>query len=220
MSSDIKEKLKQLEPFPLLGRKYEGGDYTEISMSLCHSHDLSNNAGLSRCIQDQLDEEGAKIGYGGYLEDRSIYLRSPLFQKGQEARSIHLGIDIWADAFTPVHAPLDGKVHSKGYNDHPSDYGATIILEHRLGDTKTHTLYGHLDYNDLQELEEGRDIKKGEVFCHLGDEKTNGGWVPHLHFQMILDMEDKKGDYPGVAAPSEINFYRKNCPDPVFLFSK
>ena len=42
----------------------------------------------------------------------------------------------------------------------------------------------------------------------------NGHWPPHLHFQIILDMQLKEGDYPGVCKYSEREKYLANCPDP------
>ena len=103
------------------------------------------------------------------------------------------------------------------YNDAPSDYGATIILRHELQGFVFHTLYGHLSRKDLLDLKEDQDIPAGQAFCEIGTEKDNGGWVPHLHFQVIVNMQGKKGDYPGVASPSELDFYKQNCPDPGLL---
>jgi peptidoglycan LD-endopeptidase LytH len=42
----------------------------------------------------------------------------------------------------------------------------------------------------------------------------NGNWPPHLHFQLIADMEGWKGDYPGVCKYSEREKWLGNCPDP------
>jgi hypothetical protein len=46
---------------------------------------------------------------------------------------------------------------------------------------------------------------------------VNGNWPPHLHFQLIRDMQGKRGDYPGVVRADELAFYRDNCPDPMAL---
>jgi hypothetical protein len=42
----------------------------------------------------------------------------------------------------------------------------------------------------------------------------NGGWPPHLHFQLIRDIQHYHGDYPGVCAKRDVDFYACNCPDP------
>jgi len=55
------------------------------------------------------------------------------------------------------------------------------------------------------------------VIAHFGEPNENGHWPPHLHFQIILDMELKQGDYPGVCKYSERQKYLANCPDPDFI---
>jgi murein DD-endopeptidase MepM/ murein hydrolase activator NlpD len=132
----------------------------------------------------------------------------------QEPRRLHLGIDIWGPAGTPVMAPLDGIVHSFAFNNNDSDYGATLILTHQLGDIGFHTLYGHLSLNSLKNLDDGKRISRGEVIGEFGMRFENGNWPPHLHFQVIADMQGWKGDYPGVCKYSERQQWLDNCPDP------
>lgn len=94
------------------------------------------------------------------------------------------------------------------------DYGPTIILEHNQNGVTFHTLYGHLSLESLHAIKVGEEIKAGQKFCWIGNNTVNGGWTPHLHFQVIRDMQDKRGDYPGVAHEKDLGFYRANCPDP------
>lgn len=128
-------------------------------------------------------------------------------------RSLHLGIDIWGKPYTKVMAPMNGIVHSFAFNNAYGDYGATIILTHNLDGETFHTLYGHLSLNSIKNLHEGDVVKKGDVFCEFGIPFENGQWPPHLHFQIIKDMQGLKGDYPGVCAFSEREMYLNNCPD-------
>ncbi len=111
-------------------------------------------------------------------------------------------------------SPLDGIVHSFAFNKEDSDYGATLILTHHLEDTGFHALYGHLSLNSLKNLREGATIRKGQVIGEFGMRFENGNWPPHLHFQLILDMQGWKGDYPGVCKFSERERWLENCPDP------
>jgi murein DD-endopeptidase MepM/ murein hydrolase activator NlpD len=127
---------------------------------------------------------------------------------------LHLGIDIWGQAGTKVFAPLDGIVHSFAFNNNDSDYGATIILTHNINGVFFHTLYGHLSLNSIKNLHGGKRISRGEVFTEFGMRFENGNWPPHLHFQLILDMEDLEGDYPGVCKFSEKERWLENSPDP------
>jgi peptidoglycan LD-endopeptidase LytH len=131
-----------------------------------------------------------------------------------EPRRLHLGVDIWGPAGTKVMAPLPGIVHSFAFNNNDSDYGATLILTHNLDGTGFHTLYGHISLNSIKNLYEGQGIAKGEVIAEFGMRYENGNWPPHLHFQLIADMQDWKGDYPGVCRLSERQQWLDNSPNP------
>jgi peptidoglycan LD-endopeptidase LytH len=160
-----------------------------------------------------------KYGIGGYLEDRVLYKVHNYFNNNQQPRTIHLGIDIWGEVSTPIFAPLGGMVHSVAYNNNKGDYGATIILQHQLETLQFHTLYGHLSLTSIAEVTEGQYINRGNILGYLGNENENGGWPPHLHFQVIEDMELKEGDYPGVCTSDEQNKYQINCPNPDLILN-
>jgi murein DD-endopeptidase MepM/ murein hydrolase activator NlpD len=131
-----------------------------------------------------------------------------------EPRRLHLGIDIWGKPYTRVMSPCDAVIHSFAFNDDFGDYGATIILSHNLDGVAFHTLYGHLSLNSIKNLREGGNVKMGDVIGEFGIPMENGQWPPHLHFQVIDEMGDWKGDYPGVCKYSEREMYLDNCPDP------
>lgn len=176
---------------------------------------FSETQKFSFYITKQLQKADAKYGIGGYNENRIVYSRSAHFGSvAEEPRRLHLGIDIWGDAGTPVFAPMDATVHSFAFNDNFGDYGATIILSHRLDGISFYTLYGHVSLQDINVLKERERIEQGQEFAHFGVPHENGQWPPHLHFQVIADMELKKGDYPGVCKLSEKEKYLSNCPDP------
>jgi murein DD-endopeptidase MepM/ murein hydrolase activator NlpD len=154
-----------------------------------------------------------KIGYGGYLEHRVMYESHENFATdAADFRNIHLGMDFWTTAGTAVFAPLDGVVHSFQMNSGSGNYGPTIILFHPK--EQIYSLFGHLAGEDLANIHEGDFIANGQMFCHLGNIHENGGWPPHLHFQLIHDMQSWKGDYPGVCSQRNVDYYMKNCPDP------
>ena len=179
------------------------------------SKDLVEDTTLySNYITLQLKQANAKFGIGGYAENRTVYSRSKVFDAvdGGEPRSLHLGVDIWGEAGTPVYAPLGGMIHSFKFNNAYGDYGATIILLHQLESFAFYTLYGHVSLKDLA-IVEGQYIVRGQNFAHFGKPDENGQWPPHLHFQIIIDMELKEGDYPGVCKLSDKDYYLNNCPD-------
>jgi murein DD-endopeptidase MepM/ murein hydrolase activator NlpD len=201
--------------FPVMGKRLDTENSLKMDFSANNKKlaaiDLSNTSLFNDFVFSQLQKQ--TYGYGGYLENRVIYLRSTHFQSGA-SRSIHLGVDIWANAFHPIYAPLDAKVHSFRNNDNYGDYGPTIILEHHINEQLIYTLYGHLSVKSLEQLEVGATIKQGEAFCELGPFPENGDWPPHLHFQLITDMEGRTGDFPGVCAPDELLHYKKICLNP------
>lgn len=165
-------------------------------------------------INDQLEKKSCRYGIGGYNEQRVIYAASTLFDAGEEPRRLHLGTDIWGAAGTPVFAFLGGRVHSFAFNKNKGDYGATLILMHQLDGFTFHTLYGHISLKDIENLNGSQYVVRGQQIAHFGVPEENGHWPPHLHFQVIIDMQLKQGDYPGVCKYTEREKYLENCPDP------
>ena len=169
-------------------------------------------------IEKQRKKSGSKIAFGGYLEKRNLYQRSSNFKnKTTEERNIHIGIDLWSAAGTAVICPMDGWVHSFNNNAAIGDYGPTIILKHQLENQTLYTLYGHLSLESITNLKIGTPFKKGQELGTLGKPEVNGDYVPHLHFQIIKNIGDFSGDYPGVCSQSNLDFYKENCPDPNLL---
>jgi len=176
-------------------------------------------------IQSVLKKHECRYGIGGYNEHRTLYARSKYFDTAmsadgkklgtmEEPRRLHLGIDIWGPEGTRVVSPWDGLVHSFQFNNNFADYGATIIVSHNLEGTPFHILYGHLSLNSIKNLHAGKRIRRGEVFSEFGIRFENGHWPPHLHVQLIEDIGDWEGDYPGVCRFSEREQWLKNSPDP------
>jgi murein DD-endopeptidase MepM/ murein hydrolase activator NlpD len=178
---------------------------------------FSNTRKFSRWVNEILDANNCRYGIGGYMEHRTIYARSSLFDTEDEPRRLHLGVDIWAKAGTPIYAPLSGTLHSFNDNNNFGDYGPTIILEHNLGGQKLYSLYGHLRRHSLFGLRIGQLIERDQHLGTLGQTNENGNWPPHLHFQLMFEMEGHRGDYPGVGRFSEKEVYLKNIPDPQLI---
>ena len=179
----------------------------------------SNYEKFAEFIDVQRRKHNNAFMYGGYREIREMYSVRALFELGKEARSLHLGIDIWGEIGTPVHAPLGGMVHSFSVMPENGDYGVVIILQHQLETMNFYTLYGHLSISDIKYLRKGQFISRGEPFSHFGPPEENGNWPPHLHLQVIMDMGNMEGDYPGVCKISEAQAYIHNSPDPTVLLN-
>lgn len=179
--------------------------------------DTTKPGRLQKYIDTTLRRGGRTWGMGGYGEDRRWY-QSPLFTNGVEPRTVHLGIDIWLSAGTPIFLPIAGTIHSFQNNAAFLDYGPTIILEHIISDVHFFTLYGHLSMDSLSGLSVGENKAAGAEVGRIGTEEENGNWAPHLHFQIIGDMLGKRGDFPAVAKQSEKDLYLALCPNPELLF--
>jgi 4-aminobutyrate aminotransferase-like enzyme/Ser/Thr protein kinase RdoA (MazF antagonist)/murein DD-endopeptidase MepM/ murein hydrolase activator NlpD len=170
---------------------------------------------LTEHLFSRMTREGARLGIGRYDEARALYTTEAFRPKYGEPRTVHLGIDLFVEAGTEIRAPLAGRIHSFAFNDAPLDYGPTILLEHETGGgDRFYTLYGHLSLDSLEGLERGRPVARGETIARVGAYPVNGNWPPHLHFQIVLDLLDKEGDFPGVAAPSERELWLALSPDP------
>lgn len=202
--------------FPIMGPLYSDTDYQKIDLTKSHlnEYDIRDEKELKNYLANLHQKCHARFLWGGYMEHRALY-QSELFSSGdQPTRDIHLGIDIWGIVYDLIYAPLDGIIHSFAYNDRDLDYGYTLILEHQLEDGPCYTLYGHLGDAYYPSWHKGKIIKAGDVIADMGPKETNGGWLPHLHFQVIKDMEGLEGDFPGVCSSSDVQKYQEICPDP------
>lgn len=161
-------------------------------------------------------------GLGRYGEPRLLYASEDFLTQGEdgpEPRTVHLGVDVFLPAGTPVSAPLDGVVHSLADNPARLDYGPCILLEHTVErgpdpPLQFWTLYGHLSRASLEQVTAGQPIRRGQSFAWIGDHPENGDWPPHLHFQLITDLLDHEGTFPGVARPRDRAVWQSLSPDP------
>ena len=204
----------------VLGDSISIDDYVAIDLSKQNEDlklfDVSSSKAWEIYINNYLEKANKKVAYGGYLEHRNLYDRSDYFssQTEEAQRNIHLGLDLWCPAGTDILAAFNGVIHSFNDNTNFGDYGPTIILEHSLGNDKFYTLYGHLSRASIKNIKVDQSVKQGDIIAQLGDAKVNGDYAPHLHFQIIKDLQGKEGDYPGVCSAKELEFYKQNTIDP------
>lgn len=174
-------------------------------------------------LQKFQEEHPNALLANGYLEERNFY-NTKRFERTlndkKEYRNIHLGTDFWLPAGTAVHATYEGTVVISHHNDYHKDYGPLVVVAHIVEDTSFYSLYGHLSVDSLALSPVGKQLKQGELLAYLGDEKENGHWVPHLHFQLITDLLGETENYNGVAFPSEIEQWKQLCPDPDLIFKE
>lgn len=180
-----------------------------------------NISDLTKAVSDAL--EGREIGIGRYAEPRLIYT-SVEFRDGEHPasprRTVHLGVDLFCPAGTAVHAPWGGIIHAVDVRSAALDYGGVVVIEHQTeSGAAFYTLYGHLAHDVVQRLLPGQGIASGEVIAHLGTPEENGGWTPHLHFQLGLTDLGRGTDWPGVCDPNELAAWTALFPNPAALLN-
>ena len=151
-----------------------------------------------------------EFSIGKYDEVRPDMYVTPIF-KG--IRNIHVGIDINGPIGTPCMAFTDGIISHFGYNSEPGDYGNVIILQHNISGMDIWALYGHLSSESIEGKSIGQKVEKGETIAWFGPENQNGGWEPHLHFQLSL-IEPRTHDLPGVVSSEDRIQALRAYPDP------
>ncbi len=156
--------------------------------------------------------ESSKTNFyvGKYNEFRPNLYNTPIFSG---IRNIHVGIDIGGPVRTECMAFMDGEISHFGYNSEPGDYGYVIITKHTISGCPVWALYGHLDSNSVKNKLIGQKFNGGDVIAWFGDSHENGGWDPHLHFQLSL-LEPETHDLPGVVSSEEISQALLDYPDP------
>ncbi|MEL6534753.1 MAG: peptidoglycan DD-metalloendopeptidase family protein [Bacteroidota bacterium] len=215
---NLESLINQLDIHPIIKPEIPNDawhvfDFTKNNTAL-QQVDLKEQGSFENYINQTLAQGKQKGGAGGYLEERVLYQRSAHFDGEEEARSLHLGIDLWLPADTSIFAPINGIIHSYANNHGFGNYGPTLIIEHDLKGIRFYTLYGHLSLSSFYDWKVGAGIKGGQQIASLGAWPENGNWPPHLHFQVMTDMLDWVGDFPGVAAPSEKEYWSEICLDP------
>jgi hypothetical protein len=168
-----------------------------------------------RAFDTWFTAQNVPYGIGLYGEHRHVYATPQFADRASvERRTVHMGIDVFAPAGTPVHAPLAGVVRSVVYNADPLDYGHTLILQHD-GPAPFYTLYGHMGATLPGLCAVGDRVTPGQIIAHFGDWHENGGWAPHMHFQVMSTMLDQNdGNFFGVGHKGLWPVWSQICPDP------
>lgn len=213
----------QIENVKVIDNTIDYSQYIALDLSVSNADlsnfDIKNPILFEDFIENYLLKNKAKVAFGGYIEHRSLYNQSSIFNNDQsDERNIHLGVDFWIKAGTSVLAALEGTVYGFDNNTGAGNYGPTIILEHKIENQIFYTLYGHLSLESIENIAIGTVFKKGQQLATLGDASVNGSYSPHLHFQIIKNIQNNLSDYPGVCSKKDLDFYLENCPDPNLLF--
>jgi murein DD-endopeptidase MepM/ murein hydrolase activator NlpD len=226
LGEQVRRYLRASRPAPLLGEAWSRlrtfpVDLSPASRTVPSAEAAAPPERFDVLIRSVVGGDPSAVGIGGYGERRGIYTGPEYESSGGaagERRSVHLAVDVWAAADTPVCAPLEGRVAIVRNNDTRLDYGPVVVLEHATDDgVPFFSLYGHLSMSTLGHRSAGEMVSAGDVIGWVGTPPTNGDWAPHVHVQVILDLLDLAHDYPGVALPSQRSLWLGLSPDPALL---
>ena len=179
---------------------------------------------LAEAISDELRRVGSRVGIGRYDEARftsAAYRSIGKDTPTDELASIHIGVDIYAAAGTPVRAPLPATVLRVTHHSGAQDPGATVILQHLCGeDARCFTLYGHLLAESVAGLTKGQRIEPGHVLGEVGTSEPGAGKLAHLHFQLATDLLDKEEGPPDMVPVSHRDVWKELSPNPNMLLGR
>ena len=177
-------------------------------------------AEFSDLIDEVMRDADTAFAFGRYAEPRDLYSNDDFTSDSTgENRTIHMGLDLFCAADTPVYAPLDGTVELLENNARELDYGPMVVLRHATDTGQSfYTLYGHLSLDTLAAIEQGQEVCAGDQIAEVGSPPHNGNWPPHLHLQLILDLLNLGADYPGVACKSQQDYWLTLAPSPAIFF--
>jgi 4-aminobutyrate aminotransferase-like enzyme/Ser/Thr protein kinase RdoA (MazF antagonist) len=205
------------------GKKVMWLDLGVGSLEVGNSQNLHDSDLLDKQVRNVMTDADASLAIGRYDEARAFYTTDAFATIGNDSqtwRTVHIGMDFFTQQPAEVFAVCDGTVHSFANNAADRDYGPTIILEHSVADDLVfYTLYGHLSTDSLTAMTVGKVVRRGDVIGHVGARHENGNWPTHLHFQIVLDMLGKQGDFPGVAYAPQRSLWKSICPDPWLLLT-
>ena len=160
--------------------------------------------------------EQVEVGLGAWGEQRAVY-GAPAFVSrlvDGARRDVHLGLDLFAPAGTTLHTPLDATILSVADCNRPQDYGGVLLLQHELDGARFRTLWGHLAPASISRWTPGDVVRAGTAIARLGHNGENGGWVPHVHLQVVCSGEDDPEGIVGVGESGLRAVWEALYPDP------
>ena len=161
-------------------------------------------------ITELMNRSDFSLLCGRYAEDRDVY-HGEVFEA--DRRSVHLGIDLFQAAGSTIYTPYGAVVEDVRAMPGAGDYGHAVLLRHSTSTgTLFWTLYGHLDPNGLPAV--GDELEPGQAIASMGSPDVNGGWAPHLHFQVLTDLCGMGIEIYGVAPREEATLWRSISPNP------
>ena len=181
-------------------------------------------AHIAKQLTRAMHDTDCSTAVGRYDECRLIYDANRFADFCGHPRTLHLGVDLFISPGAPVFAPLDGIVRFVANENRAMGYGGVLVLAHRIAhriDSQLifYTLYGHLAPASIQHHAHGDRIERGAIIAQLGGIDENGGWPPHLHFQLLTDLLGQRDSFLGVGTHHHRAVWLSACPNPNLILN-
>lgn len=122
----------------------------------------------------------APVTVGNVIKEWSADV--PVFSNTMEDYRLHLGVDIEAEAGTPVYAVADGSVETVEFDPM---MGQTVIISHANG---YKSVYRNLQTAIPEGIEVGASVSAGDEIGAVGDTAlVEISENPHVHFELYKD---------------------------------
>ena len=214
--------------FPNLKNKTFGYLNLNIeSVSWCNTNKIDSESKnilldpvvCQKFITDTHKKYSLDFSYGGWMENRTNFLRESYLEEGD--KFIHLGIDINVPTGTEIATDFDAEVIKTGDDLEPNlGWGPHVILKHLS--KPVYIIYGHLDKKIL--CSQGDILKINTIFAKVGFPPDNGNWFPHVHVQCInpeyfSETEGKIENLDGYGYQNEMELNANRHKDPMEFIS-
>ena len=219
LAQNVKSVAPVLRPHPARQTKHLI-DFANAGAPVAAASAAGDQAAATKAYADLVAAHDFTLGIGPWGERRIVYSAPFFASKLLEGvrRDVHLGLDLFAPAETPLYAPVAGDVVVATIRPDAQDYGGLIVLRHEPEPGIVfHTLWGHLSHGSVRSRRVGEHIAAGGEVARLGAEAENGGWLPHLHLQIVLGNHADISDVPGVGEEPLRPLWRDLFPDPAAL---
>ena len=166
--------------------------------------------------EEECRRSGAVLGIGPFGEKRTVYQGEMFVSRFREEtrRVMHLGLDLFMPAGTPLHTPMDAIVRSVEIEPDPLGYGCLISLEHHPENGPAFvSLWGHMAHEAMDRLTPGQKLEAGALVGRMGGPAENGGWAPHLHLQISADRRLSATEILGVGEEAYLDVWAELFPD-------
>jgi peptidoglycan LD-endopeptidase LytH len=118
-------------------------DLSVGSPELGNSLEPGDMAFTTQRLLSRMQAAHSPVGIGRYIETRIIHTNIERHKESNDGpawATIHLGLDLFMAAGSPVYTPVAGIVHSFSHDDETPGTGPTLVLQHTVADGRSSSI--------------------------------------------------------------------------------